>query len=50
MGGDATRLIDFDDIEANDWLAVNHLTSTVFFRVEIFSARDCAQSRAYSAA
>ncbi len=30
MGGDATRLIDFDDIEANDWLAVNHLTSTVF--------------------
>ncbi len=23
MGGDAARLIDFDDIEANDWLAVN---------------------------
>ncbi len=26
MGGDAARLIDFDDIEANDWLAVNQFT------------------------
>ncbi len=26
IGGDAARLIDFDDIEANDWLAVNQLT------------------------
>ena len=23
MDGDAARLIDFDDIEGNDWLAVN---------------------------
>ena len=26
IGGDAARLIDFDDIEANDWLAVNQFT------------------------
>ncbi|MYA89135.1 MAG: type I restriction endonuclease subunit R [Boseongicola sp. SB0662_bin_57] len=26
VGGDAARLIDFDDIEANDWLAVNQFT------------------------
>ncbi len=26
MGGDAARLLDFDDIEANDWLAVNQFT------------------------
>ena len=26
MGGDAARLVDFDDIEANDWLAVNQFT------------------------
>ena len=26
MGSDAARLIDFDDIEANDWLAVNQFT------------------------
>ena len=26
LGGDAARLIDFDDMEANDWLAVNQFT------------------------
>ena len=26
IGGDAARLVDFDDIEANDWLAVNQFT------------------------
>ena len=26
VGGDVARLIDFDDIEANDWLAVNQFT------------------------
>ncbi|MXY34562.1 MAG: type I restriction endonuclease subunit R [Boseongicola sp. SB0664_bin_43] len=26
VGGDAARLIDFDDMEANDWLAVNQFT------------------------
>ena len=26
ISGDAARLIDFDDIEANDWLAVNQFT------------------------
>ena len=26
VGGDAARLIDFDDIEANDWLVVNQFT------------------------
>ena len=26
IGGDAARLIDFDDIDANDWLAVNQFT------------------------
>ncbi len=26
LGSDAARLIDFDDIEANDWLAVNQFT------------------------
>ena len=26
IGGDSARLIDFDDIEANDWLAVNQFT------------------------
>ncbi|MDE0341829.1 MAG: type I restriction endonuclease subunit R [Deltaproteobacteria bacterium] len=26
IGGDAARLIDFDDIEANDWLAANQFT------------------------
>ena len=26
MAGDAARLIDFDNIEANDWLAVNRFT------------------------
>ena len=26
IGGDAARLIDFDNIEANDWLAVNQFT------------------------
>ena len=26
IGGDAARLIDHDDIEANDWLAVNQFT------------------------
>ena len=26
IGGDVARLIDFDDIEANDWLAVNQFT------------------------
>ena len=26
VGGDAARLVDFDDIEANDWLAVNQFT------------------------
>ena len=26
MGGDAARLLDFGDIEANDWLAVNQFT------------------------
>ena len=25
-GGDAARLVDFDDVEANDWLAVNQFT------------------------
>ena len=27
ISGDAARLIDFDDIEANDWLAVNQFTA-----------------------
>ena len=26
IGGDAARLIDFEDVEANDWLAVNQFT------------------------
>ena len=26
IGGDIARLIDFDDVEANDWLAVNQFT------------------------
>ena len=26
IGGDVARLIDFDDVEANDWLAVNQYT------------------------
>ena len=26
IGGDAARLVDFDDIEANDWLAANQFT------------------------
>ena len=26
IGGDSVRLIDFDDIDANDWLAVNQFT------------------------
>ncbi len=26
IGGDTARLVDFDDIEANDWLAVNQFT------------------------
>ncbi len=26
IGGDAAKLIDFDDIDANDWLAVNQFT------------------------
>ena len=26
IGGDVARLIDFDDVEANDWLAVNQFT------------------------
>ena len=26
IGGDTARLIDFDDVEANDWLAVNQFT------------------------
>ena len=26
IGGDVTRLIDFDDVDANDWLAVNQFT------------------------
>ena len=26
IAGDTARLVDFDDIEANDWLAVNQFT------------------------
>ena len=26
IGGDVARLIDFDDVDANDWLAVNQYT------------------------